>query len=302
MENLLGSLTKGGGLANFNIAGMAGQLHGVAMDFKLCIPPYFALVLRAFCVIEGIALTVDAKYAIVQECLPYMSRRLLTDNNPRMRAALRNLLYGDSHRVDIDRLQKMLASFSRFTTSSQPSSVANGPTFSAALTSTTERVKGQRSGSEAPADEGPVFNEPTKEMLRVVFAKDGSYAQELIVEELVAAIDAMSREALGEALKLVMSSASTVAALRGMEALGPLRSMLMPLPLPMDMLSSMQPAVALTADDRQALATIRTLLDLLQPSMNQLPGLARSGSRAFRGAAELVPMVPELLPVRPGQT
>jgi hypothetical protein len=38
---------------------------------------------------------------------------------------------------------------------------------------------------------------------QLVFAKDGSYAQELLVEELVAATDAMSREALSEALRLV---------------------------------------------------------------------------------------------------
>ena len=48
--------------------------------------------------------------------------------------------------------------------------------------------------------------------------------------------------------------------------------------------------------DRQALNTIRTLLDLLQPSLARMPGLAASGSRAIRAAGELMPMVPELLP------
>jgi aarF domain-containing kinase len=54
------------------------------------------------------------------------------------------------------------------------------------------------------------------------------------VEEAVAAVDAMSREALGEALRLVLSSGGAVAALRaaGAEALGPLRALLMPLPIP----------------------------------------------------------------------
>lgn len=40
-----------------------------------------------------------------------------------------------------------------------------------------------------------------REVLRVVFSKNGSYAQELIVDELVAAVDAMSREAVGEAFR-----------------------------------------------------------------------------------------------------
>lgn len=49
-----------------------------------------------------------------------MSRRLLTDNNPRMRAALHQLLYGNGQRLDIARLSKMVASFSAFTTSAVP--------------------------------------------------------------------------------------------------------------------------------------------------------------------------------------
>ena len=47
------------------------------------------------------------------------------------------------------------------------------------------------------------------------------------------------------------------------QALGPLRAMLLPLPLPMEMLHSMEPAVALTKEDRQALNMIRALIDLV---------------------------------------
>lgn len=246
--------------------------------------------------------------------MPYLSRRLLSDNNPRMRAALRQLLYGKKNRLDVERLSKMISAFGSFTTASA-SAQAAGPTFSsAAERAYSERVKGQGGGGWA--DDGPVVNEATREVLKVVFSKDGSYAQvrgavcgcilwlrctghlesmnsfspmvvthlderysldafssalrydqpssptasfahhvvvpqELIVEEMVAAVDAMSREALGEALKLVLSSAGAVTALRSVEALGPLRSMLMPLPLPMDMLYAMAPTVQLTQEDRQ---------------------------------------------------
>lgn len=36
--------------------------------YPFSIPPFFALILRAFSVIEGIALTVDPDYSIVQVC------------------------------------------------------------------------------------------------------------------------------------------------------------------------------------------------------------------------------------------
>jgi aarF domain-containing kinase len=67
---------------------------------------------------------------------------------------------------------------------------------------------------------------------------------QIMVDEAVAAIDAMSREAMGEALRIIVGGTSALAAARGAEALGPLRSLLMPLPLPTALLSSLQPAVS----------------------------------------------------------
>lgn len=88
---------------------------------------------------------------------------------------------------------------------------------------------------------------------------------QLIVEELVAATDAMSREAMSEALHLLLGSATAVSALRGMGSLGPLRAMLMPIPLPMELLHAMEPAVALTKEDKQALKTVRAVLQVRRP-------------------------------------
>lgn len=75
---------------------MTIALDELSRDYPIDIPPYFALILRAFSVIEGTALRVDPDYAIVKETFPYLSRRLLTDDQPRARAALRQLLYGVS--------------------------------------------------------------------------------------------------------------------------------------------------------------------------------------------------------------
>lgn len=38
---------------------------------------------------QGIALQADPDYSIVKECLPYLARRLLTDDSPRARQALK---------------------------------------------------------------------------------------------------------------------------------------------------------------------------------------------------------------------
>lgn len=42
------------------------ELETLGKVYPFSIPPFFALILRAFSVIEGIALTVDPNYSIVQ--------------------------------------------------------------------------------------------------------------------------------------------------------------------------------------------------------------------------------------------
>ena len=56
------------------------DLSKMAEDYVFVIPPYFALILRAFAVLEGIGLEHDPQYAIVNECYPYISKRLITDD------------------------------------------------------------------------------------------------------------------------------------------------------------------------------------------------------------------------------
>jgi len=56
------------------------------------LPPYVLYVARAFSTLEGIGLSIDEDYAIVQECYPYLAGRLFTDRSPRAQKALRQML------------------------------------------------------------------------------------------------------------------------------------------------------------------------------------------------------------------
>lgn len=51
---------------SMNIGVVLDELEDMSKEYQFVIPPYFALVLRAFSVIEGIALRVDPDYAIVK--------------------------------------------------------------------------------------------------------------------------------------------------------------------------------------------------------------------------------------------
>lgn len=40
---------------------------------------------------------------VLQECFPYLARRLLNDDDPNVQQALKDVLYGGKQRLDVDR-------------------------------------------------------------------------------------------------------------------------------------------------------------------------------------------------------
>jgi len=87
------------------------------------IPPYFAYIAKSFSVLEGIGLGVDAEYSIIAECLPYTSKRLLSDRNERTGVALSSFIFGPDKSdlknrvVDYDRVELLITGFGDYTTS-----------------------------------------------------------------------------------------------------------------------------------------------------------------------------------------
>jgi aarF domain-containing kinase len=110
---------EGGGAKNINFQDLAADLAQITFDYPFRIPPYFALIIRAIGVLEGIALVGDPDFALVDEAFPYISKRLMTDDSPRLRAALQYMIYGKSGVFDADRLIDLLAAFEAFNESSK---------------------------------------------------------------------------------------------------------------------------------------------------------------------------------------
>ena len=104
----------GGGAKSINFQELAADLAEITFEFPFRIPPYFALVIRAISVLEGIALVGNPQFAIVDEAYPYLSKRLLTDDSPRLRAALRYMVYGKGETFDVDRMIDLLQALEKF--------------------------------------------------------------------------------------------------------------------------------------------------------------------------------------------
>ena len=73
------------GAKSINFQDLSADLAEITFKYPFRIPPYFALIIRAIGVLEGIALVGNPGFAIVDEAYPYISKRLLTDESPRLR-------------------------------------------------------------------------------------------------------------------------------------------------------------------------------------------------------------------------
>jgi len=205
----------GGGAKSINFQELAGDLAEITFKFPFRIPPYFALVIRAISVLEGIALVGNPEFAIIDEAYPYISKRLMTDESPRLKAAFRYMVYGQSDVLDVDRIIDMLQALEKF--------VAVKDTGDGSAFKKDGMVNGRYVGQGGDAvgtkkvDLGEVVfastptpeaapapapaklpNDVTKEALKFLFSDDGYLLREFILEETCNTVDAISRDAARE--------------------------------------------------------------------------------------------------------
>lgn len=194
---------SGGGAKSINFNDLAADLAEITFNFPFRIPPYFALIIRAIGVLEGIALVADRDFAIVDEAWPYISKRLLTDSSPRMQAALRYTVYGKSRRFDVDRLLDMLQALEKFTAvkALANDALVSSPQLPSAAGAITTTQSGDRGALVAPTRSTQVLQQRTqedetlssREALRFFFAQDGKLFREFVSDEVVASVDAAAR-------------------------------------------------------------------------------------------------------------
>ena len=83
--------------------------------------------------LEGIGLSANDDYSIVSEAFPYLSQRLLTDESPRAKAALRSMVYGTSEESAVNEktpsLSKLVSIGEGFTSYSSATSSAVSVTW-----------------------------------------------------------------------------------------------------------------------------------------------------------------------------
>jgi len=98
---------QGASVAELNIKSITDELSTLMYEYPFRVPPYYALIIRSLVTLEGIAIYIDPNFKVLSEAYPYVSKRLLTDPSPELRASLQDLLFKDG-RFRWNRLENLL--------------------------------------------------------------------------------------------------------------------------------------------------------------------------------------------------
>ncbi|XP_074264409.1 putative aarF domain-containing protein kinase At1g71810, chloroplastic isoform X1 [Silene latifolia] len=149
------------GVRNISFGDLSGELGITMYKFKFRIPSYFSLVIRSLAVLEGIAINFDPNYKVLGSTYPYIAKKVLTGNSPKLVSSLQSLLYEDGV-FRIDRLESLL-------TEMQRAKIGNA------------LVKKDELDTRLDA----------KDILSFTLAKQGSFVREIFLEETAKGLDAL---------------------------------------------------------------------------------------------------------------
>ncbi|CAA7390619.1 unnamed protein product [Spirodela intermedia] len=263
---------EGGGAKNINFQELASDLAQITFDYPFRIPPYFALIIRAIGVLEGIALVGNPEFAIVDEAYPYIAQRLLTDESPRLRNALRYTIYGKSGVFDAERFIDVMQAFENFITAAKSGGgeELNGGMANLGISQSPTYLLPPGFPSLSSQPETPI---KTRAALSFLLSDKGNFFREFILDEIVKAIDALSRDQLVQ-----------IAAALGIRNPSPVFFSMVPVRTP-----ALLPTI--TEEDKVILNNVEKVVKFLTSG---------TPNSSLSQDVNVVSVIQELLPVLPG--
>ena len=107
LEAVLGDII-GEKVGEFNFKTITDRFSQLMFDYPFRVPAKFALIIRSLVTQEGLALTLNPDFKIVEIAYPYVARRLLTGESPALRQRLIEVLFKDN-KFQWQRLENMIA-------------------------------------------------------------------------------------------------------------------------------------------------------------------------------------------------
>ncbi len=107
LEVVLGNAI-GKNVGDFNFKSITDSFSELMYEYPFRVPAKFALIIRSLVTQEGIALSLNPNFRIVEVSYPYVARRLLTGETPELRRRLLNVLFKDG-KLQWQRLENLIA-------------------------------------------------------------------------------------------------------------------------------------------------------------------------------------------------
>ncbi len=106
LETVLGNAV-GESVGNFNFKTITDEFSELMYEYPFRLPAKFALIIRSLITQEGLALSLNPDFKIVEVSYPYVSQRLLTGESPQLRRRLLDVLIKDG-KFQWERLENMI--------------------------------------------------------------------------------------------------------------------------------------------------------------------------------------------------
>jgi predicted unusual protein kinase regulating ubiquinone biosynthesis (AarF/ABC1/UbiB family) len=107
LEQVLGK-AMGESVIDFNFKTITDEFSELMYEYPFRVPSQFALIIRSLITQEGLALSLNPHFKIVEVSYPYVSKRLLTGESPQLRRRLLDVLIKDG-KFQWERLENMIA-------------------------------------------------------------------------------------------------------------------------------------------------------------------------------------------------
>jgi len=165
------------------------------------IPEWFLYSSRAFLTLEGVSLAADSNYSLIQSCFPYVAKRLVGDDDPRARKALRDLIYGATDSVDVKRLTDLADGFTSYTTTTktinQQAPSHNGEVILSS--GDVEKVSKDKERKNKMIEAEATIT-LAKDSCDILLNPNGNLVQNLLIEESALAASARFKDTVRESL------------------------------------------------------------------------------------------------------
>lgn len=107
LEKILGDII-GERVRDFNIKTVTDRFSDIMYDYPFRIPASFALIIRSVVTQEGLAMSINPEFKLVEMGFPYIAKRLLTGETAELRRRLVEILFKDG-KFQWHRLENLIA-------------------------------------------------------------------------------------------------------------------------------------------------------------------------------------------------